>query len=157
MKNSINKIKKGWSRFKFKKAAIGILCGIVVIIAGIGIGVSFSTRHNSETEEQQLIKILEDLGKEWYEGYYYEALSYNETPREDFLKKFVDTGLKIDLSNLALHASDGIEEKMARFENKNCDKEETKVIIYPQYPFGLRDYKIETKMQCSTAKEGNEK
>lgn len=143
IKISINKIMKIIANNK--RVSIGILAGLLVVIIAVVMTVSFL----GKGEEKKLTRQLETLGRSWYDDYFYDAIDQN---KEEFLKRFHETGLKIDLYNLSLRAADGIEEDIKQFENKKCDKNETKVIIYPHEPYGKEDYKIETIMKCADFK-----
>lgn len=150
MKKFLKKIKIGINKImkiitNNKRVSIGVLCGVLVIILAIGLTISFL----GKGEEKKLTRQLETLGRSWYDDYFYDAIDQD---KEEFLKRFHETGLKIDLYNLSLRAVDGIEEDIKQFENKNCDKNETKVIIYPHEPYGKEDYKIETVMKCADFK-----
>lgn len=155
MKEVIKNIKNGLNGVvktvkKNKAISIGILCGIVAIIISIGIGVSFSNK-SDETKQFTLNEQINELGSKWYEEKYYPGVMADETLKENFLEKFADIGIKVNLENLYRTVLDDSEESAkikTRFEAKKCDLKNSKAIIYPQSPYGLNDYKIEANLEC---------
>lgn len=150
MKKFVKKLKSGWNKvIQIIKVHKGVSIGICCVIAVIGVFLIFGGK--AKTEEQKIANSLETLGRDWYDNYFYEAAATVQADgvdtREDFLQRFTETGIKVNLNNLELHVDD--ETEMEIFEKNNCDKEETKIIIYPQKPYGVGDYKIETVLKCS--------
>ena len=155
MKNVLEIIKSGWNKVRevivtHKGTTIGILCGVLLItvVATIGLKVAFSNKGKEETQEERLTRYLEEMGAEFYENFYYDSLSENQ--RKEFLQKYSEIGIKVNLDNLSRFNGNQVEEKVSEFKNgeQECDKENTKVIIYPQDEFNKKDYKLETILVC---------
>lgn len=112
-----------------------------------------------QSEEEKLTKILTELGSDFYENFYCNQVGKTDEERVAFLKRFEEIGIKISLDNLARYKVDGddaknaeIEEKVKLFVNKStskeCNKDDTKVTIYPQSPYSNTSYKIEANLDC---------
>lgn len=143
----MNNIKK---MIKNKKGlVIGICCAVVVLIVGIGFAISFSNKEDKKqitlNEQMNLLSIS------WYEKNYYPSVIERDDLGETFLAKYKDIGLKVDLENLYRTELDDSEESNAiktRFEEKKCDIKNSRAIIYPQEPYGEKDYKIDIELNC---------
>lgn len=99
-------------------------------------------------KEKKIEKELEKLGKSFYEDYYYDAVvSQNE---REFLSKFSNIGIKVNLDNLSRYNDDGVKEKIKELNNEiECNNKDTKVIIYPKEPYGKKDYLIDVELSCT--------
>lgn len=106
--------------------------------------------------EKKLRKDLEEMGADFYENYYYETNGDNDEERKEFVKKYREMGIKIDLDNLSKSDSDIVKENKDEFKKYDCDKTDTKIIIYPKEPYGKEDYKIEVELQCSIKSSDND-
>lgn len=124
-------------------AVIGIIVIVIVLISIISNG--------DNSQQKQLEKRMEELGQDFYENFYYKQLGTTDD-REDFLKKYETLGIKVNLDNLARYNKDDTEEILKEFVNKKtdkqCDKLNSKVVIYPQDPYKQTSYKIEVKLDC---------
>jgi len=89
---------------------------------------------------------LLEIGKYFYEDYYYQSIIIYGKKPQSFLADFKDIGIKINLLNLANLSK--YKEKIDK-DFKNCDSKETKVTIYPKDPYGSGDYEIEVSLSCS--------
>ena len=136
----------------FKKKITWIVVGILVVSLGLGILLPFSWSKENFSEEEKLMKKLEELGKDFYENLYYEKVGTTEEERKNFVAKFETLGIKINLDNLSRYDTENKETILSEFVNHNtgeaCDKEETKVIIKPQTPYEKESYTIETVLVC---------
>lgn len=142
--------------FKYNKK--GILIGLLVFtIIGVAIVLVIAFTNGNKKEEQthkdKLNGYLNELGKSFYEDYYYDAVdSENEESKREFLSKFSEIGIKVNLDNLSRYNGDGIEEKIKEFKNEandeDCNTKDTKVIIYPKEPYEKTDYEVETVLEC---------
>ena len=66
------------------------------------------------------------------------------------IKKFETTGIKVDLDNLSRQSNES-KEKVKDFvndKNEECNKNNTKVIIYPKDPYGKTNYELEIQLDC---------
>lgn len=109
-----------------------------------------------DNQEEELTTILKELGSEFYEEFYYDKVGNNLEERKNFLEKYKDIGIKINLDNLSRYNSEKNKEKIEQFVNKKtnqeCDKENTMVIIYPNDPYEKDSYKEEIKLICGFEK-----
>lgn len=158
MKDVLEKIKSGFVKVKNilvenKKTSL-ISLGVAVVIVTAAVlclnGIAFSEKVG---ERQQLLtQYLEDLGKEFYENFYYDAVAKTDEERVEFVKKYGSIGIKVNLDNLSRYSAEGVSERIEKFvndkTNEDCDKENTKVTIYPKEPYGKSDYSIETSLVC---------
>lgn len=127
----------------------------VLIVAIVFICVIFNKNSNSSSnvikkQKEELSGYLEEMGKDFYENFYYDQVG-NGTAKSEFLSRFTSIGIKVNLDNLS-RISDSNQELSAKFINSNtgeeCDKENTKVYIYPTEPYGKTDYKITVELNC---------
>lgn len=120
---------------------VAILVVIIIILVSLFI---FKNREASLDEK------LEDLGRTWYETYYWENIASTNEKRADALMKYQNIGVTIDLSNLSKYPfSEGkIEEFINDKTKEACDLNNTKVRIIPESPFGKENYKIEVTLDC---------
>ena len=102
-------------------------------------------------KEDKLEKRFQELGNVYYEKYYN---LIDEEQRTSHLSKYTTLGIKVDLENLARTVSDtnGLPSKdeiLKEFvkDGKECNMS-SKIIFYPQEPYGGSDYKMETKLDC---------
>lgn len=137
MKNFLSKIKKN------KKIVFIIIIVLVLLI--VLYGVFF------RTNEKKLEKTLKDWGKDFYENYYYDLMGDNEEERSNEAKKYEDMGIKIDLDNLSRYNEDD-QKKIEMFVNsktkEECNKYNTRVIIFPNGSYGKKNYKVEVELDC---------
>lgn len=126
---------------------ICIIALILLILSGTKIikAITFS-------KKDQLTIYLEDMGKDFYETFYYEQLGTTSKEREDFLNQYKDIGIKVSLETLSRYQGSKnikIAEKFVDAKTKKaCDRDSTKVIIYPKSPYKRDTYKLETVLDC---------
>lgn len=143
--------------FKNNKNSPFIKIGIILLVIIIGAIIIFFFgsifKNNNRREEKILTRNLEDIGREFYEQKYQPQMS------EEVLKKFTDIGIKFNLSGLTRVNLEENSKKVSSFKNtktnKKCDGENSMVIIYPQEPFGQKDYRIEVRLDCGFNKKKN--
>jgi len=166
-----NGIKKGFSALvslckNHKKIAIGTGAVLVVLLVVVLLIPTFSL---NKTEKEMKSK-LNMLGVTFYEDFYYKSAGNgDEDKRREFLSKYEQLGIKVSLENLIRYyvTTDKYKEleeaqmdakiaervealQKAWFENDKykCDRDNTKVIIYPQDPFEQGSYKLELVTAC---------
>ena len=78
---------------------IALAAGLIIIFAVI----LFLTRGSRLSLEDKLNNSLTKMGEEFYTDFYYTEISKNKTNEEitEFLSKFKDVGIKINLDNLS--------------------------------------------------------
>lgn len=125
------------------KKKLGIVIGglvllIIVIIVLSNIIGKANDKKNVETIEETLTS----LGKEFYEEHYHVNF---EDPKQ--LANFKDTGLNISITdlNVILPLDKDMKE---RLNNKECNLDNTKIIIVPKSPYGVKDYSLEVELAC---------
>ena len=124
----------------------GIIILFLIIIGTIlAFTVGSSTAYTLENE-------LREMGKDFYENFFYDEFNSSESEREEFLAKYRTIGFKVNLSNLVRTNKKVNEEKVKNFvnpkTNEKCDMENTKVTIYPKSPYGKSDYDMEVEIVC---------
>jgi len=128
----------------------------IILILFIGV-ITFVFLHN--TNEKKLERSLRDMGKDFYENYYYDQTGETEKEKEAFLAKFKTVGIKVNLDNLSRYKNEENAEKIKAFVNKDtkkeCNKETTRVIIYPQEKYGKTDYDLKVELDCGFDKNSN--
>ncbi len=138
-----------------EKHKLGSLIVLILLILGICIPIVVSKKSFSKktiSQEEQLTEYLKELGKDFYENVYYQQIGQDEESRKVFLTKLKHDGIKLTLNSLSTHKIEENKDKIESFVNnetkKACNKENTKVIVYPQAPYGQTDYKIEITLDC---------
>jgi len=136
---------------KINKKNIFIILSVLVVIA-IVILVCFILLSKKGDNKKDLETSLNNMGQTFYENFYYEQIGTSADERTSLLSKFTTVGIKIDLENLEKYNNGEFSDEIAKFENslteEKCNKTNTKVIIYPQSPYGKTDYKISTELDC---------
>lgn len=127
--------------------ASGVVVGIIIIVAIILV---FSLgKHN---QERELNKSMKNLGVDFYENFYYKQVGKSDEDRAKFVGKYEKLGIKVSLDNLARFKVKETEQILKEFVNEKtgrpCDKQNSRVIIYPKEPYGQKDYKIEVSLVC---------
>lgn len=131
----------------FTKRNIIILVAIIVVI---NIVVAAILIYNNP--KNKITRRMKEMGKDFYASYLYETLKEGRTDKElsEVLAKYKDTGIKINLRNLAQYDSGKYKEEIDTFKSdkKECSKNNTRVIIYPKSPYKKSDYKIKIELDC---------
>lgn len=135
---------------KDNKKLIGFIIAGVIVVAIIIVGVLFFL--NKKDNQKELETSLTEMGREFYEDFYYEQVGSSADERTNLLSKFTDIGIKVDLDNLGRYKNGEFKEKISEFKNnktdEKCNKTNTKVVIYPKSPYGKTDYTIKTELEC---------
>ena len=145
MENIIDKVKEN------KKIVIAV--GIVLLVALASCIIAITVSHSKKEEpKEDLNAILKKLGTDFYEDFYYMNIGSSDEERATKLSRYETIGIKVDLDNLSRYNSEEVKDDIEKFvnekTNEKCDKNNTKVIIYPKSPYGKTDYEIETKLEC---------
>lgn len=132
----------------FIVSGVSLLLVVIVIVGAVMLfGKSYSMSNKAQYE-----KTLMEMGKDFYENYYYERTGKNDEERKAFLSKYSSTGIKIDLENLGRYNGQSNKEKVADLvnpDNKNvCNAKNTKVIIIPKDGYKKSDYEIKVELDC---------
>lgn len=121
---------------------IFIIIGIVIIIFKGTIG----------TEKDEITLYLEEMGKEFYEDFYYEQLGNTIEEKSSFLSQYQEIGIKISLETISKYKENKNKDLTRIFINKEtnevCNFNTIKVIIYPKEPYEKDSYKMVTEVDC---------
>ena len=146
----VDKIKKiDFRKMSNKNVLIigGTVIGVIVVLVAIFALISRSS------QEDKLKSKMEELGKNFYENFYYKQLGKNNA---EFLKKYETLGIKVSLDNLIRLNTEESEKLTQEFVNKktkeHCDKTKSQVIIYPVAPYETDSYTIKTELECGFKK-----
>lgn len=133
---------------KLNKKVVIAIAAIVVI----GTATVLFFMNKNQSNEKKLDTSLVEMGREFYEDFYYEQVGTSSDERTNLLSKFTDIGIKVDLDNLGRYKNGEFKEKISEFKNaktdEKCNKTNTKVIIYPKSPYGKTDYTIKAELDC---------
>ena len=130
-----------------------IVAVIVVVAIVVGIILGLGKRSN----EKELETSLKEMGKSFYENFYYEQVGSSSEERSSLLSKFSTIGIKIDLDNLSRYNDGEFKKDIEKFVNsktgEKCSKTNTKVTIYPKSPYGKTDYTVKADLDCGFSKK----
>ena len=114
---------------KLNKKVVIAIAAIVVI----GTATVLFFMNKNQSNEKKLDTSLVEMGREFYEDFYYEQVGTSSDERTNLLSKFTDIGIKVDLDNLGRYKNGEFKEKISEFKNtktdEKCNKTNTKVII----------------------------
>lgn len=135
--------------FSNKRNIIVCLSVLIVLIVGIVLIVLFAV---PKTGKSKLEAELKEMGKGFYENFYYDLVVGSNGI--DNISKFESIGIKVDLDNLSRQNQENKKKIEEDFKNndKECNKENTKVTIYPKNPYGKTDYTMEVQLDCGFEK-----
>lgn len=138
----MDKIKKFFNNKK--NIAIVSVCTVVVIAIGFVYFGGSSKRTQAKLESD-----LKALGKDFYENFYYDLVVKDNGI--ETISKFKTIGVKVSLDNIGRYKEENAD-IIKKFVNpktkEECDKNSTRVIIYPQAPFGKTDNVVEVELSC---------
>ena len=144
-KNLVNFKKDG--ELNKPKTIVAALMLVVVIVLVVVLVIPKGNK-----QEKELTAKLQELGAQFYEGYYHKAIGSTDEERANNVKKFANIGIKVDLENLIRFNSDDQDALTKLFVNNKtdapCDQKNTKITIYPEGEFGEKDYRIEVQLAC---------
>ena len=141
-----------------KKKLIAIIASAVVAVAGIIILIICLC--GPKSNEKELKNNLKKLGAQFYEEFYYPTQEKSHKDIKEFIAKFVNTGIRVNLENIAKVSK--VDKKLVdsmvnKKTKKECDKKLSYVVIKPQKPFGKTDYKVEVNLSCGFDKNKDSK
>lgn len=144
----MGKIKGLFSKENRTKTILAIV-GIVVVIAAVVCLFLFGPFNKGKRIEKKLNNRMQELGKDFYENYYYDQVG------KDFVKNYEANGIKVDLNNLARLNSNDSDAIIGEFKNAKgeaCNANNTKVTIYPKDPYEKTNYEIKVTLDCNFGK-----
>ena len=103
-------------------------------------------------KERITTKKVKSMGEDYYTNYLYDTLSKGRK-KEDLnkiLAKYAGIGIKINLETLEKYSSGKYKNEIKNLKSKKkaCDKNNTKVTIYPEEPYNKTDYRVEVELDC---------
>ena len=136
-----------------KKKIIIIAISVIVVVALVILCcVCLGNKKDSKKDNKaELTANLEKLGKAFYEDFYYVRNAEAQEDIVEFIKQFEETGISVDLENIAKVSSvdqELVDSMVNSKTNKKCDNKGSKVTIYPKDPYGKTDYNIEVTLDC---------
>lgn len=125
------------------KKKIIIIGSIVAILISCIILILLKNNSSSKSSSKSSLEdLLITLGSDFYENHYYPGIQNKE-----LLNDYKESGVNIDINSLNVIIP--LPEETKKILNKNkCDYQNTKLIIYPNTPFGSTDYKIKVELSC---------
>lgn len=136
------------------KNLIIAIVGVIILVAIVAVVVLMMDKKDNKKE---LEKSLTEMGRDFYENFYYDQVGSSADERTSLLSKFTTVGIKVDLDNLGRYNNGEYKDEISKFQNEKtkekCSKTNTKVVIYPKSPYGKTDYKVETELDCGFEKE----
>ena len=107
---------------------------------------------SNDLQQNKLTTNLKEIGKDFYENFYYDQVGIDEEQRVAFLKRFETVGIKVSLDNLSRYKLQDSNDILKHFvnnkTNESCDKDNTQVIIYPTSPYDKTSYNLEVNLDC---------
>ena len=124
----------------------------IIILCLLVFGVIKLVNTMNTVKKDELTLYLENMGKEFYEDFYYEQLGSTLKEKENFLSMYEEIGIKISLDTLSKYKGNKFKDIIDKFinneTNESCNRSTTKVIIYPNSPYEKDSYKMETEIDC---------
>ena len=149
-KDTIEKVKKT----NLRTMIIILFVLLLVIVGLIFVKNTFIKDNKKEVLEKELL----DMGKVFYEDFYYKQIEATDLEIENFLSKFKTIGIKINLDSLARYNNQVNKSRIEKFVNedkkddKDCNRNESMLIIYPKDPYGKKDYTYKVVLECGFEK-----
>ena len=148
VKETSKKVEKCDCNCKKKKVIIGVIALVVVAVIAVLLIIFLG---KTKSNEKELTTNMEKLGGQFYEKFYYPAQEKSQKDVKDFVKKMENTGIKVNLENIAKVSSvdKTLVEAMVNSKTKEeCDKVNTYVKIIPKAPYTAKDYTVEATLAC---------
>ena len=145
------KCKRGWRNFSknFHFTAKKIVIIVIAIAMGaVGIVLLVNLVFNNEAITKRKI---EGLARDYYESYYYSKVEglAGKDKAAGVMSGYAESGLsRISLRQLLLY-DNGKNMSMLDEISAFCDTDLTSVKIYPEEPYGNRNYRIEYNYSCN--------
>ncbi len=141
--------KKVDKKFNLDKKTLTIAGCVLVAIIIVVLVLCF--KGGKKGNEKELTANLEKLGGQFYEKFYYPSQEKAQKDAKEFMSRFKDTGIKVNLENISKVSS--VDKKLVEGmvnskTDKKCDAKESYVVIKPVEPYGKKDYKIEATLKC---------
>ncbi len=134
---------------KINKGVVVVITVVFIAVVAAVLLLIFNKKDNNRSEVE---KSLKEMGKSFYENFYYEQIGSSSDERTNLLSKFTTVGIKVNIENLERYNDGEFSKEIKTLKNnktnKMCNKTKTKVIIYPKSPYGKTDYTVKTELDC---------
>lgn len=152
--------KKKKKELNEKQKKILVYAIIVLLILSV-IGLYFFLNYyneNKKTDSERMIEYMENLGKDFYENYYFDQIGELEKQNmiqdaTSFLANLENNGISVSLDLVIEQQFRNREEIKKEIKKYDCDYSATKVVIYPQDPYTKKAYKLEAHVTCNKLKD----
>jgi hypothetical protein len=133
---------------KKKYIIIGsIIAGVILLAVLIILCITFFFN-----KERIVTKKVKSMGVDYYTNYLYDTLAKGRDKKDldKILIKYASIGIKMDLNTLEKYDSGKYKDEIKNLKSKKkaCDKNNTKVTIYPEEPYNKTDYRVEIELDC---------
>lgn len=138
-----------------------IVYAIIVLLILSVIGLYFLSDYYNEirkTDSERMIEYMENLGKDFYEDYYFDQLG--ELKKQNmiqdvtsFLANLEKDGISVSLDLVIDQQFRNREEIKKEIGKYDCDYSATKVVIYPQEPYNKKAYEVKAHVTCNNLKD----
>ena len=146
VKSSKNKTKINKKRF-----ILAIVISIFIIFV-VALGIFKIVSLINPDKKDQLTIYLEEMGKDFYENFYYDEIGTTQDEKTDFLSKYDKMGITVSLDTLSKYQNSKNKEITDKFVNNKtkqvCDRDQTKVMIYPKEPYKRYSYEMKVIVDC---------
>lgn len=136
---------------KSLKRLIIAICLVFVVMGGVGLTLLLTDKKMTQAKiETQVVK----FGEDFYENFYYKNITADndEAKNKEFLQRFKETGLKVNLDNLGRYHEGKNADVIRTFINPDtklaCDINNTRAVIYPKEPYGIKDFDVKAEVDC---------
>lgn len=122
---------------------ISVIVGVLVLALA-----SILVLINTKGYKEKLIQSdLRKMAEEFY-SYYYDENNKDKKVKE-YLEKYKDSGLGITLGDLKIYLESRNQNK--KYDSKRlekCDVANTIVTVFPESPYGKKNFRLEFKISC---------
>lgn len=130
-----------------RRVIIGVIIAVMIAVIVAIVVALLNTPERTTTAK------IQEIARDYYENYYYDQLVKTSSAAgktlDEALGHYSDVGFsKVNLSQLFLF--DGGRHRNIRSSITNyCDETNTTITIYPDAPYGRKDYHIDYNYSCN--------
>ena len=140
-----------------KNTILGVIVAVVVVVIG------FCIFNLIATPEFLVKREVESIVADYYENYFYPTLLKNNSIDPEHISdsiesksainnvfsKYADHGFYDTSFNQLLHYDDLKHISSSAKLSEYCDLENSRIRIYPEHPFGSKNYRVEYTYSCN--------
>ena len=138
--------------FSDRRSIIIISCVALIILVSL---IIISLIGNSESYKKKTYeKNITSMAKDFYENFYYDLVT-KDLGKEQ-IERFETNGIDVTLSTLEKRNLKNKElvQKFKRINSdESCNKDNTKVMIYPKSPYDKQNYELKVILDCGFKEE----